>query len=81
VIAPGHADALRRLRQIALRSVARESTNFYDGRISIGHPSGATGARMALVATQHIEDTGGRRAVVSTRVGARRGTAMLFDLV
>jgi hypothetical protein len=39
------------------------------------------GRAWPLVATQHFEDTGGRRAVVSTRVGARRGTAMLFDRV
>src|SRR5262249_15277514 len=43
--------------------IPRDRTNLYGGGISLGHPPGATGARMTLVAMQHLEETGGRRAV------------------
>lgn len=61
--------------------ISRDRTNLYGGGISLGHPPGATGARMTLVAMQHLEDTGGRRAVVSMCMGAGQGMAVLFERV
>lgn len=61
--------------------IPRDRTNLYGGGISIGHPPGATGARMTLVAMQHLEETGGRRAVVSMCMGAGQGMAVLYERV
>ena len=61
--------------------IPRDRTNLYGGGISIGHPPGATGARVTLVALQHLEETGGRRAVVSMCLGAGQGMAVLFERV
>jgi acetyl-CoA acetyltransferase family protein len=61
--------------------IGREKTNLYGGGISLGHPPGATGARMTLVALQHLEDTGGRYAVVSMCMGAGQGMAVLYERV
>ena len=58
-----------------------DRTNLYGGGISLGHPPGATGARMTLVAMQHLEETGGRRAVVSMCMGAGQGMAVLYERV
>lgn len=59
--------------------VPREKTNLYGGGISLGHPPGATGARMAITAMQHLKETGERRAVVSMCMGAGQGMAVLIE--
>lgn len=61
--------------------VPREIHNAYGGGISLGHPPGVTGVRMALTAMQHLEDTGGRRAILSMCLGAGQGMAMLIETV
>jgi acetyl-CoA acetyltransferase family protein len=59
--------------------VSREKTNLYGGGISIGHPPGATGARMTIVAMQHLADTGRRTAIVSMCLGAGHGMALMIE--
>ncbi len=59
--------------------IPRERTNLYGGGISIGHPPGATGVRMALTAIEHLRETGGRRAVLSMCLGAGQGMAVLIE--
>ncbi|HWA43909.1 MAG TPA: thiolase family protein [Hypericibacter adhaerens] len=59
--------------------VPRDATNLYGGGISIGHPPGATGVRMALNALQHLEDSGARRAVLTLCMGGGQGLAMLIE--
>jgi acetyl-CoA acetyltransferase family protein len=59
--------------------ISRAKTNLYGGGISIGHPPGATGARMTLVAMQHLKETGQRYAVISMCMGAGQGLAMLIE--
>lgn len=57
----------------------RERTNLYGGGISIGHPPGATGLRMAMTAMHHLTDTRGRFAVITMCIGAGQGMAMLIE--
>jgi len=59
--------------------IPRDRTNLYGGGISIGHPPGATGVRMALTAIDHLRETGGRRAVLSMCLGAGQGMAVLIE--
>jgi acetyl-CoA acetyltransferase family protein len=59
--------------------VPRERTNLYGGGISIGHPPGATGIRMAITAMHHLAATGGRYAVISMCVGGGQGMATLIE--
>jgi acetyl-CoA acetyltransferase len=61
--------------------IPRDLHNAYGGGISVGHPPGVTGVRMAITAMQHLEDTGGRRAVLSMCLGAGQGMAMLIERV
>ena len=61
--------------------VCRDRCNLYGGGISLGHPPGATGARMTLVAMQHLAETGQRNAIISMCMGAGQGLAMLIDRV
>lgn len=61
--------------------VPRDAANLYGGGISLGHPPGATGVRMAITALQHLEDTGGRRAVLTLCMGGGQGLAMLVERI
>lgn len=59
--------------------VGRDVTNYYGGGISIGHPPGATGARMTITAMHHLVETGQRYACISMCMGAGQGMAVLIE--
>jgi len=60
-------------------AVSRDKTNLYGGGISIGHPPGATGVRMTIVAMQHLAENNQRTAVVSMCLGAGHGMALMIE--
>ncbi len=49
------------------------------GAIAIGHPLGASGARLALTALRQLERSGGRRALVALCVGVGQGLALALE--
>ena len=59
--------------------IPRDIHNLYGGGISLGHPPGVTGVRMAMTAMHHLTDTGGRYAVLSMCLGAGQGMAVLIE--
>jgi len=61
--------------------LSRSVTNLYGGGISIGHPPGATGVRMALTAMHHMEVVGARNAILSMCLGAGQGMAVLIESI
>jgi acetyl-CoA acetyltransferase family protein len=59
--------------------IPRDIHNLYGGGISLGHPPGVTGVRMAMTAMHHLADTGGRYAILSMCLGAGQGMAVLIE--
>ena len=51
------------------------------GAIAIGHPLGASGARIALTATRQLHRTGGRYALISMCIGIGQGIAMVLERI
>ena len=51
------------------------------GAIAVGHPLGASGARLALTAVRQLQRTGGRYALVSMCIGVGQGIAMVVERV
>lgn len=49
------------------------------GAIAVGHPLGASGARLALTAARQLERSGGRYAAVSLCVGIGQGLAAIIE--
>jgi len=49
------------------------------GAIAVGHPLGASGARLALTAARELERRRGRYAVVSLCIGVGQGLAMILE--
>jgi len=55
--------------------------NMNGGAIAVGHPLGASGARIALTAARQLQRTGGRYALVSLCIGVGQGMAIVIERV
>jgi acetyl-CoA acetyltransferase len=51
------------------------------GAIALGHPLGASGARLATTALRQLERGGGRRALCTMCIGVGQGIAMVLERV
>jgi acetyl-CoA C-acetyltransferase len=51
------------------------------GAIAIGHPLGASGARLALTVARELQQSGGRYAAVSLCIGVGQGLAVILERV
>lgn len=74
------AQVLACTRQLGLPDDSRK-VNPNGGAIALGHPLGASGARLALSAARELQRRGGRYAIVSLCVGVGQGLAMLIERV
>jgi len=53
--------------------------NPHGGAISIGHPLGASGVRLAMTAVNALETLGGKRAIATMCIGVGQGIALLIE--
>jgi 3-oxoadipyl-CoA thiolase len=51
------------------------------GAIALGHPLGASGARLVATAVQELHETGGRSALCSACIGVGQGIAVVLERV
>src|SRR4051812_28206251 len=51
------------------------------GAIAVGHPLGASGARLALTAARQLQRSGGRYGLVSLCIGGGQGLAVVIERV
>jgi acetyl-CoA C-acetyltransferase len=65
----------------AFGKLDRAKLNVDGGAIAIGHPIGASGARVVLHVLKVLERTGGKRGVASLCIGGGQGGAMLVERV
>jgi len=74
------AQALAVTRQLGLVDDAAH-VNPNGGAIALGHPLGASGARIVLTAARQLAATGGRYAVATMCIGVGQGIALLVERV
>jgi 3-oxoadipyl-CoA thiolase len=74
------AQALAVLRELRLPDDA-EHVNPNGGAIAIGHPLGASGARLVMTALNQLETHGGRLALCTMCIGVGQGIALLLERV
>jgi 3-oxoadipyl-CoA thiolase len=55
--------------------------NAWGGAIALGHPLGASGARLATTATNRLHTTGGRYALCTMCIGVGQGIALVLEKV
>jgi acetyl-CoA acetyltransferase family protein len=66
-------------RERAVGEVDSAKLNVNGGSIALGHPVGATGARLVLTALKELNRRSARRALVSLCVGGGQGSAALLE--
>ena len=74
------AQALAVTRDLGLPDDA-EHVNPTGGAIAIGHPLGASGARLATTALYQLQKTGGRYALCTMCIGVGQGVATILERV
>jgi acetyl-CoA acyltransferase len=72
------AQALAVLRELEIPDDAAH-VNRQGGAIALGHPLGASGARLATTALHQLERSGGRRALCTMCIGVGQGIAMVIE--
>ena len=60
---------------------AVERLNPYGGAIALGHPLGASGARLVMTAVHGLERRGGKRALVTMCIGVGQGLALAVEKI
>jgi len=58
-----------------------EKVNVHGGACALGHPIGASGARILVTLIGALRKTGGRRGIASLCIGGGEATAMAIELV
>ena len=74
------AQALAVTRELGLPDDAQH-VNANGGAIALGHPLGASGARITLTAVRQLHAVGGRYAVATMCIGVGQGIALLVERV
>ena len=74
------AQGLAVLRLLGLQD-DDERVNAWGGAIALGHPLGASGARLATTAVNRLHATGGRYALCTMCIGVGQGIALLLERV
>jgi acetyl-CoA C-acetyltransferase len=74
------AQGLAVLRQLGLQD-ADPRVNQWGGAIALGHPLGASGARLALTATRQLHHFSGRFALCTMCIGVGQGIAVILERV
>ena len=74
------AQGLAVLRLLGLKD-DDERVNAWGGAIALGHPLGASGARLATTAINRLHATGGRYALCTMCIGVGQGIALILERV
>ena len=72
------SQAVACIRELGLNPA---TTNIHGGAIALGHPLGASGARMLVTLTRELRRSGSRFGIASMCVGVGQGIAMLVERV
>jgi 3-oxoadipyl-CoA thiolase len=74
------SQALAVLRGLGLPDDA-DHVNSNGGAIALGHPLGASGARLALTLARHLDRSGGRLGLATLCVGVGQGVALAMERI
>ena len=69
------------LKRGALGEISADKLNVNGGSIALGHPVGATGARLALTALKELQRRQAKRALITLCVGGGQGAALWLERI
>src|SRR5690606_21588557 len=61
--------------------IAHDNVNVNGGATALGHPIGASGARLAVTLLHALKARGGKRGIASLCIGGGEATAIAVELV
>jgi acetyl-CoA C-acetyltransferase len=61
--------------------IPHEKINVHGGAVALGHPIGASGARLIVTLIGALRKTGGRRGVASLCIGGGEATAVAVEVM
>ena len=61
--------------------ISPEKINIHGGAIALGHPIGASGARIVVTLLNALKQTGGKRGVASLCIGGGEATSLAVELI
>jgi acetyl-CoA C-acetyltransferase len=61
--------------------IAHDKVNIHGGACALGHPIGASGARIIVTLLGALKRTGGKRGVASLCIGGGEATAMAIEMI
>lgn len=73
------AFAAQSLTVLKLLSLDAAKVNIYGGAIALGHPIGASGARILVTLLNALKHTNGRKGIASLCVGGGMGIALAVE--
>lgn len=62
-------------------NISPDKVNIYGGATALGHPIGASGARIVATLIHALQQTGGKRGIASLCIGGGEGVALAVELV
>jgi acetyl-CoA C-acetyltransferase len=76
-------EAFACVAMIAMRDlgIPRDKLNIHGGATALGHPIGASGARLLATLLSALETTGGKRGLATLCIGGGEATAMAVELM
>jgi acetyl-CoA C-acetyltransferase len=60
--------------------IPRDKLNVHGGACALGHPIGASGARLLVTLIHALQRSGGRKGVASLCIGGGEATALALEL-
>ncbi len=72
---------IRQMETMSGEAINMDTWNPNGGAIAFGHPNGASGARIAISAIRHLEDTKGQFGLISSCCGGGIGVSALFERI
>lgn len=70
---------IREMEALSGEKINMDTWNPNGGAIAFGHPNAASGGRIAIAAMRHLEDIGGKRALISSCCGGGIGVSALLE--
>ena len=70
---------IREMEAQSGQKIDMERWNPNGGAIAIGHPNGASGARISMFAMRQLEKTGGKYGIISSCCGGGLGTSAIIE--
>lgn len=74
------AFAVQSLAVLKLLGIDNSKVNIYGGSIALGHPIGASGARILVTLLHALKRINGRKGVASLCIGGGMGIALAVEM-